>query len=122
LTDELTVADRIIQYQFWFEYGIGKLGVYLAILNLGLLTVTTFTVKGFFFPAWGIVPIAIAVIVFCTSLGWFLATRRVMARLNSHMNQTGNPEFITLIETVDRLEEKVNWLCREPEPLMWEIE
>lgn len=106
----MTLADRIIPYQFWFEYGIGKFGVYLAIINLGLLITTLFTVKGIFFPTWGIVPIGIGLVVFCMTFGWFLDTRNVMGRLNSHMNRKGNPEFAKLCADVEEMKKMLEEL------------
>jgi hypothetical protein len=89
----MTLVDRIIPYQFWFEYGVGKLWLYFSLVTLGISITTLLTVKGIFFPTWGIIPIAITVIVICTAFGWFLDTYQIMGRLTSHMNRKGNPEF-----------------------------
>jgi hypothetical protein len=104
----MTLADRIIPYQFWFEYGIGKVGVYFAIISIGLSITTLLTVKGMFFPLWGFIPLGIVLVVFCMMFGYFLDTRNIMGRLNSHMNRKGNPEFIEILDTLHRLEEKVD--------------
>ena len=106
----MTRVDRFIPYQFWFEYGIGKLGIYIGMVNLGLLIVTMLTVKGIYFPVWSIIPIAIAIVLFCTFFGWFLDTYNIMGRLGSHMNQRGNPELLILLESMARLERKIDEL------------
>lgn len=113
----MTLADTIIYYQFRFEYGIGKMGIYLAILNLGLLVVANLTLKGIFFPIWGIIPIAIILVVFFTLFGIVLVKYNVMGRLNSHTNRW-NPEFVQLVEKIDRIG---NALGIAEEPLTWEI-
>jgi hypothetical protein len=99
----VTFADKFITYQFWFEYGIGKFGVYLAVINIGLLVTTLLTVKGIYFPVWSVIPIGIGLILFCTTFGWFLDTYNVMGRLNSHMNRKGNPEFVKICADVEEI-------------------
>jgi len=114
----MTLADTIIHYQFRFEYGIGKAGVYLSIINLGLLIVANLTLKEIFFPMWGIVPIAIILAVTFTVIGDFLIKYNVAGRLNSHMNRTANPEFLMMMEQINRIESA---LGIGEEVLTWEI-
>jgi len=114
----MTIVDTIIHYQFRFEYGIGKMGIYLAIVNLGLLVVANLTLKGIFFPIWGIVPIAIILVIVFTLFGIVLVKYNVMGRLQSHSNRYGNPEFVELMGKIERIE---NALGIKEEPLTWEI-
>jgi hypothetical protein len=106
----VTFADRFITRMFWFEYGIGKFGIYLAVINIGLLVTTLLTVKGIYFPVWSVVPIGIGLILFCTVFGWFLDTRNVMGRLNSHMNRKGNPEFVKICADVEEIKKMLEEL------------
>jgi hypothetical protein len=114
----MTLADKLIYYQFRFEYGISKVGIYVAIINLGLLIVANLTLKGIFFPIWGIIPIAIILVIVFTIAGDFLIKYNVAGRLTSHFNKTTNPEFVVMMEQVNRIE---NALGIGEEQLTWEI-
>lgn len=105
----MTLAYTIIKYQFWFEYGLGKAGLYLGVINLGLLITTMFTVKGIYIPVWMFIPLGIVVVFVFIGIGYFLDTRNVLGRLISHQNRKGrNPEFGKLCEDVERMEERMD--------------
>jgi hypothetical protein len=106
----VTVIDKLIQYQFWFEYGIGKFGIYIGILNLTLIIIANLTLKGIFFPLWGAIPIAIMVVITGVVFGYYLITGDVASRLQSHANQNANPELNRLLDTMDRIEAKIDAL------------
>lgn len=99
----MTLVDRLIVMEFWFEYGISKLSIFMGLATLGLSLTTLLTVKGIFFPLWGFLPIAVLMYFSAMTLGYFLDTRNVMGRFNSHMNRKGNPEFVKMIEDVDEI-------------------
>lgn len=104
----MTLVDKLIHQQFRFELGMAKLGFYVALLNLMITLTTLLTVKGIFVPIWLMVPFTGFLILFLLVFGYYLETYNVIARLNSHMNRKGNPEFVTLIETIDRMEKKID--------------
>lgn len=105
----MTLMETLIHYQFLFEYGIGKFAVYLNIVNLGLILITLFTVKGISFPIWGIVPIAIALVIACTAFGYYLQEYKVIEKLFGHTNKN-NKEFNDLVDAVARIEKKIDTL------------
>jgi hypothetical protein len=102
----LTIIERLIEYQFWFEYGIGKFGIYIGIVNLALLITANLTLKGVFFPMWGIVPVAGAVVVTGVLFGYYLIKNDVASKLQSHANQNMNPELQGIIESYKRIEDR----------------
>lgn len=106
----MTLMDTLIHWQFRFELGMGKAGFYVTLITLMLTLTTLMIVKGIFFPAWATIPLAILLMAALMIFGFYLETYNVIARLNSHMNRKGNPEFVTLIETVDRMEKKIDAL------------
>jgi hypothetical protein len=103
----MTLVDRLIPYMFWLEWGIGKLGLYVSAITLGLMIITTLTVKGIYIPVWAFVPIGVAVIATCMFYGWVLDSRNVMARMTSHLNKRGNPEWNEMVAAVERIEKKL---------------
>jgi len=106
----MTFVDKLILIQFRFELGMSKVGYYVTLFTFGMMITTMLTVKGIYVPVWAIVPIALTMLVGLFIFGTYLDIYNVIARINSHMNQRGNPEFATLIETVDRLEKKIDKL------------
>jgi hypothetical protein len=106
----LKIIDRLIQYQFWFEYGIGKFGIYIGIVNLALLIVANLTLKGLFFPMWGIIPVFFIVVISGIIFGYYLMKYNVASRLQSHANQCANPELQELLTRLRSIEAKVDAL------------
>lgn len=110
----MTLADTIIGYQFWFEYGLQKAGLYVGIVSIGMTAITLLTVKGIYVPIWMFFPMGAAMVLFFVFLGYFLDTRNVMGRLISHQNRKDrNPEFGKLCENVENLNEQVCELNRK---------
>lgn len=103
----MTLVELIIDLEFWFEYGIAKFGFYISIANFVLMVTTLLTVKGIFFPVWGIIPVGVALASCIVIIGYFLDTRRIMGRLNSRMNTRGNPEFLKMIDDVNEIRRMV---------------
>ena len=106
----MTLIDHLIDYQFWFEYGIGKFGIYIGIVNLALLIIANLTLKGIFFPIWGAIPVAIGVVITGVAFGYYLIKKDVASRLQSRANQNANPELNRLLDTMDRIEAKIDAL------------
>jgi phosphate/sulfate permease len=105
----MTFADFLIHQQFRFEIGTGKIGYYVSLLSLGIAITTLLTVKGIFVPLWAIVPLAIVMVIGIVIFGYYLERKDVIARLNTHMNMA-NPLFLELVESVDRIEKKIDTL------------
>lgn len=106
----MTITDHLIDYQFWFEYGIGKFGIYIGIVNLALLIIANLTLKGIFFPIWGAIPVALGVVITGIAFGYYLIKKDVASRLQSRANQNANPELNRLLDTMDRIEAKIDAL------------
>jgi hypothetical protein len=106
----MTFGDTLVHYQLRFEYGISKMGMYFAIINLGLLVIANLTLKGIFFPLWGMIAVVIGLVIFCTFLGEFLIRYGVGAALQSKANQSMNPEISGIVKTLERLEGKIDIL------------
>jgi hypothetical protein len=102
----LTIAKKLIECQFLFELGIGKFGIYIGIVNLALLITANLTLKGIFFPMWGIIPVALGVVATGVLFGYYLVKHNVASQLQSHANQKANPELQGIIETLRRIEMK----------------
>ena len=100
--------EHLVDYQFWFEYGIGKFGIYIGIVNLALLITANLTLKGIFFPIWGIVPVGIAVVITGIAFGYYLIKKDVASKLQSRANQHMNPELQELLGGLRRIERKVD--------------
>ena len=105
--EEMTFADFLIHQQFRFELGMSKVGFYVTLVSFGMMATTLLTVKGIFFPVWAIVPLAGSLMVGLLAFGYYLETRDVIDRLNTHMN-TNNPQFLELLESIERIEQKVD--------------
>jgi glucan phosphoethanolaminetransferase (alkaline phosphatase superfamily) len=103
----VTLADFIIHQQFRFELGVSKIGFYVTLVSFGMMLATMLTVKGIFFPVWAIVPLAGSLLLGLLAFGYYLETYDVIDRLNTHMN-TNNPQFLELLESIDRIEKKVD--------------
>ena len=105
----MTVADFLIHQQFRFELGTSKISYYVSLLSLGIAITTLLTVKGIFAPIWAIVPLAFLMVIAIVIFGFFLERKDVIARLNTHMNMV-NPQFLNLLESIDRIEKKIDKL------------
>ena len=104
----MKLIEHLVDYQFWFEYGIGKFGIYIGIVNLALLITANLTLKGIFFPIWGIVPVIAAVVITGVAFGYYLVKKNVASRLQSRANQHMNPELQELLERIRRIESKTD--------------
>ncbi|HOX35185.1 MAG TPA: hypothetical protein P5217_00400 [Methanoregulaceae archaeon] len=99
----MTITDRLIPFYVWFVFGFGIIAILIGIVNFGMNLVTMFTVKGIYMPFW-IIPIAVtALVIFCTSIGWFFEKYDIWNRITSHQNRRMNPEIRQMAEDIKEI-------------------
>jgi hypothetical protein len=103
----MTLADRLVPYYFWFDYGFGRTSVVMGLFSFGMSLVTMITVKGIYVPLWAIGFVAGALILFCTGVGYFFERYKIMNRITSHSNRNTNPEIDGICKDIELIKAKL---------------
>jgi hypothetical protein len=93
IDNQITITDKMIPYYVRFLWGFGYIGVFIGLVNFGMILITTITVKGFYIPLWVIPIVGAAVILFCTGVGYYFEKYDIQKRIASHSNRNANTEF-----------------------------
>lgn len=94
----MTLTDKLIPYEVWFEYGFGKISLLIGIINFGMLFITMITVKGIYIPAWMIIIFTLIIIALCIIIGYFFEKYAIWNRITSHLNLRVNPEVKQMLQ------------------------
>jgi len=100
-----------------FFVGLSFIGIIMSIFNfLTFAKVWSGTFEYYSIsPTIVYVTIPLVLVIGCWYAGFWYEINKVWAYETSHMNTNVNPEFIKLIETVDRLEIKIDKLEKRAE-------
>ena len=104
----MTLTDNLITIRFYFQQGWGEIGTYVGLATFGLMVMANLTLKGIYFPVWGLIPVAIACLVVGVALGWFMVTRDITQRANSRMTLMCNKEFKEVMDDIKAIKEKLD--------------
>ena len=103
----LTIVDKLVPQYVRFLWGYGYVSLVLALISFGMAMVTMLTVKGIYIPLWALGGIGLAVIGFCTFVGYISETRDIQNRIASHANTRANPELKQLCADIDLIKKKL---------------
>lgn len=103
----MTLTDKLIPYEVWFEYGFGKISLLIGIINFGMLFITMITVKGIYIPAWMIIIFTLIIIALCIIIGYFFEKYAIWNRITSHLNLRVNPEVKQMLQDTQDIKKEL---------------